>query len=300
MSQSVPKCAKEENGNNDSFSSLSNPLYKYDFVINNYTDTEVCQVKETIKRICKKGGFGFEVGESGTPHLQGYISLAKKQRKTGLLKEPGFARASFRAVRNEDALISYFQKDGNTWTHGFPKPKKPIKIITDLLPWQKDAEALLTSPDEDDRTIHWWWGPTGKIGKSQFTKYMIVKHKVLLCKVGKYSDLMNLVFNQDMDETDCVIFDLPRSSHGKIDMGTLESIKDGMVCNTKFETGVKIFNSPKIMVFSNHLPLKSEDLSADRLNVRNIESHYGIGNPSSSETTITDDNDEFCDYIDDS
>lgn len=286
MSQSVPECAKGENGNNDSFSPSSNPLYKYDFVINNYTDTEVCQVKDTIRRICKKGGFGFEVGESGTPHLQGYISLVKKQRKTGLLKEPGFARASFRAVRNEEALISYIQKDGNTWTHGFPKP---VKIIEELRPWQKDAEALLTSDDDEDRLIHWWWEPDGNVGKSQFAKYMIVKHKSLYCSSGKYADLCNLVFNTDMDSCSSVIFDIPRNQGGKVSYDALEAIKNGLICNTKYETGTKIFNSPKIIVFANALPDKPDGLSQDKWRILNIrETYYG-----SSSSNKADDVDEF-------
>lgn len=258
--QSVPR---EEDGNNDSSSSSlesNNALYKYDFVINNYTEEEVCQVKNTIKEICKKGGFGFEVGESGTPHLQGYISLIKKERKTGLHKHPGFARASFRAVRNEVALIDYIQKDGNTWTHGFPKP---IKIIENLYPWQLEIEKLaLTEPD--DRTIHWYWDTKGNIGKSAFIKYMVVKHKILFCSSGKYADLINLVFNTDMDICNCVLFDIPRANKGAVSYAALEAIKNGLVCNTKYETGSKAFNSPHIIIFANFPPEDQEQLSSDR------------------------------------
>lgn len=276
MSQSVPECSKEEDGNNDSSSSSSNPLYKYDFVINNYTDIEVCQVKQTIQRLCKKGGFGFEVGASGTPHLQGYISLKKKQRITGIRKEPGFARASMRAVRNEEALIAYFQKDGNIWTHGFPRP---ISILQNLYPWQKDAEALLTASSIDDRTVHWWYDKNGNIGKSAFAKYMVVKHGALYCCSGKYADLINLVFNMDMDACRCIIFDIPRNQGNKVSYSAIESIKNGLICNTKFETGTKVFNSPHILVLSNSAPDISA-LSMDRWNIKNlggddeIEEHY--------------------------
>lgn len=271
MSQCVPTCSKGEDGNNASSSPSSSPLYKYDFVLNNYTEREVCQIKDTIKRLCKKGGFGEEVGESGTPHLQGYISLIKKQRITGLLKEPGFARASFRAVRNENALIDYIQKDGNTWTHGFPKP---VKIIENLHDWQKDAEALLIADIDDNRTIHWWWEDIGGVGKSQFAKYMIVKYKTLYCSSGKYADLCNLVFNTDMNECNTVIFDIPRNQGGKVSYDALESIKNGIICNTKYETGTKIFNSPKIIVFANKPPENLNGLSTDRWKIVNIREKY--------------------------
>ncbi len=265
--QDVP----EENGSNVSFSSKvaikSNPLYKYDFVINNYTELEVCQVKQTISKLCKKGGFGFEIGEEcKTPHLQGYLSLKVKQRITGITKLEGFERASLRAVRNEDAMINYIQKDGNAWLFGFPKP---IKIIEELYGWQKEIlEIYNTEPD--DRKVYWFWEDEGCRGKTAFIKYMIVKHQVLFCSGGKYSDIMNLVFNQDMDTCKAVMFNLPRASQGKISYSSLESIKDGMVCNTKYETGVKVFNSPHLFVFANFPPEDEEKLSSDRWIIREL------------------------------
>jgi len=268
----VPSSSKEEDGNNDSSSSSPNPIYKYDFVINNYTLDEVCQVKETIQRLCKKGIFGFETGESGTPHLQGYISLHKKMRITTIAKEPGFNRASMRAVRNETALIEYCKKDGNYWTHGFPRP---ISIIQTLYPWQKDAEALLTASSIDDRTVHWWYDRNGNIGKSAFAKYMVVKHKALYCCSGKYADLINLVFNCNMDDCNCIIFDIPRNQGNKVSYSAIESIKNGLICNTKFETGTKVFNSPHVLVLSN-MPPDIDALSIDRWKIKNLGSDEEI------------------------
>jgi len=265
MPKSVPTVPRED-GNNVIILPIANPLYKYDFTINNYTDQEVCQVKESISRICNKGLFGFEIGDSGTKHLQGYISLTKKQRITGLAKEPGFARASFRAVRNEQALIEYCKKEGNFWTHGFPKE---IRIIQNLYPWQKDAEALLTASSTDDRSVYWWHDETGNIGKSAFAKYMVVKHRALYCSSGKYADLINLVFNSNMDECECVIFDIPRNQGNNVSYSAIESIKNGLICNTKYETGTKVFNSPKIMVFSNMAP-DMKSLSDDRWKIRSL------------------------------
>jgi len=264
--QSVPEGFEGDGNNVSSPKQKINALYKYDFVLNNYTENEVCSVKSTIAEICKKGGFGFEIGDSGTPHLQGYISLRVKERITGLAKKPGFARASFRAVRNEKALIEYIQKDNNFWTFGFPKP---IKIITELRPWQQKIKDIYDT-EPDDRKVYWFWDEEGNIGKTQFIKYMCVKHKVLFCSGGKHSDIMNLVFNQDMDTCTGVFFNLPRVNQGKISYASLESIKDGMVCNTKYETGVKLFNSPHLFIFANYPPLCPEALSSDRWIVEEI------------------------------
>ena len=73
-----------------------------------------------------------------------------------------------------------------------------------------------------------------------------------------------------MDECDCVMFDIPRAHGGSISYSSLESIKNGMVCNTKYETGVKVFNSPHVIIFANFPPDKPELLSDDRWNVVNI------------------------------
>ena len=262
LGKSVPS-VPEEDGNN-----VSSACYKYDFVINNYTQEEVEKVKLfLLSEKCAKGGYGKEVGEKeGTPHLQGYVALKKKERKTGLAKVPGFERASFRKVRNEKALIEYIQKDGDCFTVGLPKP---IKIIKNLYGWQKDIEDIyLGEPDE--RTVYWYWDTNGNIGKSALIKYMIVKYKVLFCSGGKHSDIMNLVFNQDMDTCRGVFFDIPRANKGHVSYASLECIKNGMICNTKYETGTKVFNAPHVFIFANFPPDKPEEMSFDRWNIVNI------------------------------
>lgn len=266
MPKSVPSVPEGENGNNASFSPKS-ACYKYDFVVNNYTADELKKVCQVCQEICVKWIVAEEVGEQGTPHLQGYLHLMKKERYTGLAKYPGFARASFRACRNEAALIDYCRKDGKYTEGGFPKP---IKIIQELRPWQAKIEEIFLS-EPDDRKIYWFWEPEGGVGKSAFVKYMVVKHKCLFCDGGKKQDLINLVFNQDMDICRAVIWDLPRCAEGNISYATLESVKNGLVCNTKYETGVKAFNPPHIFVFANFIPDAPEKLSKDRWLIEKID-----------------------------
>jgi hypothetical protein len=42
---------------------------------------------------------------------------------------------------------------------------------------------LLDKPD--DRTIYWIYDPNGCCGKSEFLKYMVVKHKTIFTNVVK-------------------------------------------------------------------------------------------------------------------
>ena len=248
-------------GDGNSVTSPS-PLYKYDFVINNWTEAIFKHLCQTMKIIAKKCVIGSEVGdEKGTPHLQCYVSLKKKLRIVQLREMLGLEKASFRKCRNEAALIEYCQKDGVVlFSIGLPRP---VQIISTLRPWQAKIEKIYEG-EPDHRKIYWFWEEQGNIGKSAFTKYMIIKHKALYCDGGKKSDLINLVFNNDMDQCKCVIWDLPRSTKGNISYGTLECVKNGMVCNTKYETGVKCFNPPHIFVFANFPPEEPELLSADR------------------------------------
>nr|WAE42471.1 MAG: replication associated protein [Cressdnaviricota sp.] len=234
---------------------------KHFFTVNGYTEELLGVMLTFFNKHAKKYAFQEEVAPTtGKRHLQGGVIFEKEHRSTEWDKGQGCYAAL------KDDTLWYGLKDetrppdGRQWTKGIPKP---IKIIETLYPWQKDIEDIFLS-EPDDRRIFWFWESKGNIGKSAFVKYMVVKHKCLFCDGGKKADLINLVFNNDMDECTCVIWDLPRSTKGSISYATLESIKNGMVCNTKYETGVKFFNAPHIFVFANYPPERPEELSEDR------------------------------------
>lgn len=256
------------NGNTNSFAK-SKPkqviqLKNWFFTWNNYPDSAIETLVTVFQNICLKYIFQQEKGDNGTPHLQGTIFLKKKMRwsEFHLPKEIHWEK-----TRNAEASSLYCQKantrDGKTYSFGYPTP---IKTIENLYPWQKYIEDIILS-EPDDRKINWFWESKGNIGKSSFVKYCVIKHKVLFCDGGKKSDIINLVFNNNMDECRCVMWDIPRSSQGHISYSALESIKNGLVCNTKYETGTKVFNSPHIIVFANFPPEEPERLSQDRWNI---------------------------------
>jgi len=56
--------------------------------------------------------YGYERGESGTEHLQGYIEMATPQRITGMKKLPGLGRAHWEPRRgSRDEARAYCMKD---------------------------------------------------------------------------------------------------------------------------------------------------------------------------------------------
>lgn len=264
MSQSEP----EEVGNSVSTSFPVNQLYKYDFVINNYSEIEKSQLSQSLSLICKKAVFGLEVGESGTPHIQGYISLKKKMRITELHKIQGLSRASFRKVRNENALIEYCQKENCYFKLGF---KKDIKIITMLRPWQVAVE-LSCSGIPEERTINWVYDPVTSNGKTVFTKYMVVKHKAIFFTCGTRKDIscqlaLEEKGGRDLNDNMIILFNFG-FEEDEIDYKAFESLKDGLLSSSKYKSTGLIFNTPHIWIFANKLP--DENIIRHRLNVWKI------------------------------
>lgn len=265
---SVPVVPAED-GNND----LSSALYKYDFVVNNYTENEVCQLKVTLKNICKKACFGLEVGDSGTPHIQGYISLKKKERYTGLHNYPGLERASFRKVRNDKACIEYCQKDNCAFSWGFATK---CRIITNLRPWQVEVERqCLLEPEE--RTINWIYDDQTNVGKTVFTKYMVVKHNAVFFTGGRKSDIacqlaLEEKGGRDLNNNMIIIFNFG-FEEDEIDYKAFENLKDGLISSSKYKSSGLCFNAPHIWIMSNRLP--NESITRNRINVWKI---YKINN----------------------
>jgi len=126
------------------------------FTLNNYTDDEVTQLKESMETsryiyLC----WGYETcPTTGTPHLQGYVECKEGRTFRALLKDPGFNRARFfaRAARsNKVKAVTYCAKD-----YG-----KPIytKHITELC--EKDKSIDFLTLDTEDELLKWMRTPIG-------------------------------------------------------------------------------------------------------------------------------------------
>ena len=109
----------------------------------------------------------------------------------------------------------------------------------------------------------------GGVGKSALCKYLIVKHNATYIDQGKKADIINHIYNTDMDKCAGIIIDVPRNTGNKISYSAVESLLNGMIFNSKFETGMKLFNAVPIFVFSNFPPERSM-MSADRWKVYEV------------------------------
>lgn len=250
----------------------------YCFTYNNYDKYEpsVPEFCNKLKAICKKYVFQQETGESGTPHLQGYCELLKKDRITGLKKKLG-DKIRWSETNNIDASIAYCQKEdtrtGDIFKYGFPRE---IKIISSLFDWQKDVVQLL-SEEADDRTVNWIYDPIGNNGKTSLLKYLVYHKKAIFTTGGKNADVINLIFNNKdymlESENSIVLWNLPRTIEADyISYNAIESIKDGLISNNKFECGSFICPNPHVVIFANCLP-NTKTMTKDRWKIYTIENH---------------------------
>lgn len=230
----------------------------WSFTWNNYTDDDYSNLIDLLNEHEAKYIVGKEIGSNGTPHLQGYIHWQKKRRLTELKKinskihwEP--------SKKCEAANIKYCSKEGNYVISGFDEPEKLDCLKDDeLYEWQKNILKILKDKP-DNRTIHWIWEPVGKTGKTQFSKYLCIKHKAVYIK-GKKNDILYAVAEQ---KSSIYIIDLSRTMEDHVPYEAIEDVKNGIFFSGKYESKQIIRNSPHIIIFANFEPDKYK-LSLDR------------------------------------
>jgi hypothetical protein len=251
----------------------STQLMNWFFTFNNYTLADIEILETFFKQLCFKYCFQQEIAPStGTPHLQGIISLKKRARwsEFGLPKKISWFKP--RNVTHCYLYCSDIRKrdpEGKVFYMNFTPKTGNLKLINPTKWWQIEILNIITE-EPDERKVYWYWSNKGGIGKSQFCKYLLVKNDCVFIDEGKKADIMHCVMSHNMDLKNIVIFDVPRDNGNKVSYKSIESIKNGMIFSSKYESGYKIFNSPHLFVFANVEPDYS-CLSDDRWVVKNID-----------------------------
>lgn len=240
------------------------------FTWNNYPDGAIEMLQEFFSSKSILYIFGEEIGgENATPHLQGYIECPNKCRWSEFKLDKTIHWG--KRIMTREHNIQYCSKDGKYYCS---RGLRPTQCIRALYPWQLSIEKLY-STEPNGRTLHWYWEAEGGAGKSSFCKYMYVKHKVPTIQGGKLADIMNIVFNLDMGTTSMLLIDIPRNNKNKVSYSAIECILNGMITNTKFETGIKVFNPPHVVCLANCEPDRSK-LSQDRWHIVNIKNNRPV------------------------
>ena len=154
--------SSEERGNTVSLSPLpkkQSPIaLRWLFVLNNYTNEDISSIVPTLSEECKILSIGKEIGESGTPHLQGYCEFKRKIRpkSLGLTQRIHWGDKDGRPCKkhcSREANLKYTQKEGNVLiSKGVPLP---IKLISPDFDWEKEILTIIQR-EPDDRTTHWF------------------------------------------------------------------------------------------------------------------------------------------------
>lgn len=153
---------------------------------------------------------------------------------------------AFKRMRVEDAAVA------------------PATEIVELRPWQEALRVKLTGP-VDSRKVLWFTDFTGGQGKTEFAKWAVVNLQAHIVHNAKTADI---AYGLPTDPR-IVIFDYTRSMEGHVNYGILEAVKNGMVFSSKYESRMKCFTKPHVVVFSNFEPDLTK-LSADRWDVTNL------------------------------
>lgn len=248
-------------------------LKSWFFTWNNYPENYLEILEPVFNVLCKRYKFQQEIGESGTPHLQGNIELKKKQRWNEF-KLPN--EIHWEKTRNIEAAFTYCGKDasraGQTHSMGIKTPPAPLELIETLSPWMVDAiEIIKSKPDK--RAFYWYYDKDGGASKSDFCKWAHVHLNTEKLEYGKAGDLYNIVLNTDMDKCRCLFLDISRDNGNKVCWKAMENIKNGYITSMKYEGGTKLFNPPHIIIFSNFLP-DTRALSKDRWRIIDLEEEY--------------------------
>lgn len=224
------------------------------FTFNNYTEETEKKLMEQMEHKNISYIYGKEIGENGTHHLQGYIESPIRIRPIEALKTTSVHWERRRGTREE--AILYCVKDGIINGKGIGY-KKPLRLITELRPWQDKAEDLLLLP-YDDRRIWWIYDPIGGSGKGKFLKWYKHFYNVSCCLLAACDSIKDIACNikGHLDNHGCypeqVIINVPKM--GVVNYELLEMIKDGFINCPKYESCTLVFNEPNIIVMANHEP----------------------------------------------
>lgn len=231
-----------------------------------------------LKKECKEWTFQIEEdAKTKYLHYQGRVSLKLKSRKgPTLCKGIRWSATSeanktncFYVLKDETRVDGPFSsKDKEIY---IPKQYRDIKLYD----WQN--EVINSANIFNGRIIDLIYDPIGKMGKSTVASIGELLHNGLDCPpINDSKELIQYVCNHCMDneirDLKLLFVDLPRAMNKESLFGiytAIEQIKKGKLVDTRHHGKAWWIDSPRIWVFSNHLPDPTL-LSADRWNIWTI------------------------------
>lgn len=239
---------------------------QYCFTYNNYTVENVNKLKHTLNTL-GKWIFGYEVGASGTPHLQGYINLNSKKTLQSLKNHIGIDAIHYEKCKgSQKQNVDYCSKEGNYESNFVPQPF--IQEIEKLYDWQIDINNILNQ-EPDNRSLYYFFESEGCKGKTTYQKYVFTHFKKCIVLSGKGSDMKNGIvtyLDKNNELPQIVLINIPRESFDFVSWTGIEEVKDMFFYSGKYEGGMICGKCPHVLIFANEPP-PIKKVSADRWKV---------------------------------
>lgn len=238
------------------------------FTLNNYTNVMLAELASLFQSYNCEWIIGKEVGDSGTPHLQGFIYFNCKGGVRPMEKVKNKSIHWEKCKGNKYENITYCKKDGD-YIFGNKLMAQWIKEA-DSISEQKNYKVTLdffynyqlqiiniieTKPNYRD--IYWFWEEDGNTGKTEFQKYIFTNYEKVCIVGGKSGDMKNCIVdyvNKTSFYPKIILINLPKSSSTYISYTGVEEIKDMMFYSGKYEGGMICGPRPHMFIFANREP----------------------------------------------
>lgn len=237
------------------------------FTLNNYNLNEV-HILERINSMCTKFAMQEEVGEGGTPHIQGFWVFSNARRFSALKK--WLPRLHLERMRGttKDNMAYCTKKEtrtGRQWT-SWEVLRDPMEGLVKT-EWEELIDNIL-DVEPDPRRIYWFWEEVGCVGKTTYAKHLCMTRNALYLS-GKVSDMKFAISTLMPDVPKIFIFDFCRSREEYVSYEGIEAIKNGIFFSGKYEGKMVMYNIPHVICFANFCP-RLNALSIDRWSVIRI------------------------------
>lgn len=203
---------------------------------------------------------GIEKGKNGLEHYQIRLSCSDPEFFEHMKEWYPYAHIE----KAESESFEYERKEGRYWTsldtteirkQRFGKPNRTQQAVLNALYRTNDREIVLWYSDKGNIGKSWLVGHLWEIGKAYYCQ---PQDTVKGMKQDIASDYMKHGWR------DCIVVDLPRTWKWTKDLYcALESIKDGLIKDTRYNSDTINIKGVKVLVCSNTLP-KFDNLSYDR------------------------------------